>query len=294
LQYCIVLMAEVRGSDHMFRKAIPTTQYGRRYEYVNTYSFQGNSTITSPDPGYAYLAVQINFCTASGNTTTTDTVSVDGGSINLGASNAPIIFAITFTDNAGDEGTGYSITAMTIPVGTTTFTVTGQSSEDFFQTKVILFKDRGANAASPAFLPRFGSYSGTATPSTAAVSNTTANSTFLYWQVHAANMNNLATTENTEDMKIFSGYGNILLVFYHGYGSVGSFAIAPIKLESDDVNTIAPAYSEVNLGTQTVGANALSVYHGEAIVRNINIDTRIVLTANSLISQGDNFVVVHF
>jgi hypothetical protein len=273
----------------MRHKGILASDAYRRYSFSEIFRFTGNSTPATPDPTKAYLAVVINYCTASGTSTTTDSVTADAPSITIDGQPLTAVYAIRLDDNTGDEGTGFSVSAFNIPPGTTSFVVEGQTVEDQYGTAVLLFRDDGVEAGSGAFSLRvLSEINGTLSDVPTVV---TANSNFLYWGIHANSINQLSSTYPDLQLNPWSTTMNIVLAFYHAYGT--SAIDSPVfEMEDDNNDPTSPVYEYRGAGNVfgTEGQNAIAVYNGVDLRR----QSRLLVTPSTNAGQGDQVVILQF
>lgn len=280
----------------MRHRFIPAADPYRRYTYKSISRFTGTSTVTIPDPLRKYLAIVINYCTASGTSTTPDTVSPDLPSVTsislAGVSNLlPVSFAVTLTDNAGTEGTGFYFAAFEVPDRIASLSVVGQNVEDYYGTIVILYEDFGANAATPSFYQTPLNWSGT-TPTTASATNPVVNSNWQYWIKHVGGTANLAIADPAFNVFDFNKYCNGIIAFYHGYDSAAS--VNPIFKMTGENGTVTPVHELISGGNVfgSEGSNAIAIYNGTVVTNPNQINLEI--KPDPAMNQGDCVLVVQF
>ena len=272
----------------MRHRIIPSSDGYRRYSFVEVFRFSDlNFTCTITNPNDQYLALAINYCTASGTTTVTDSVSPDQPTITIGGVSVSSIYSIRLLDNTGDEGTGFAISAFPIPSGTTSFVSNGQSAEDKYATYIFLFKDGGPGANSGSFLvfPPAIFASG---PSPDVPTVSVANSDFSYWGAHANNTAQMSSSYADWGMDTFSTTANIVLCFYHSYG--GGAPLTPVFQMTNPVTNPVYTYSGGDNGFALEGQTAVYVYNGVDVGR----QSSLLFTPQTNASQGDQMIVLQF
>lgn len=285
----------------MFHKPVFGGRPQRKWKYIG-YVYPNNTVVTIDDTSKVHRIVAINYCTANGTATTTDTVNVDSPI----ASASPVggssqVFGYLYQDNLGDEGTGYEVMIHDIPTGNTTVTIAAQTVEDYYWGMALIFQEvpgftdplvAKSFTASRTDVPGEGGY-------------TVTNPAIAHWSISEAGT--VSLSENAHTDGVIGGFSNdssAIVVFYHGYGT------------SYSPTSASPDFANFNFCRMRKAAGVPGVYHPEEakIVYDPTVDagsgslaiavvfdgtvydnlSEIVYVTNEQFSQGDNMFAVMF
>lgn len=285
----------------MLRKLVSNRQMpSRRYSYAS-HVFIGSGSdvsVSTPDPSRAYLVIYVNFCTASGNTTTTDSVTPDVPVLKINGSVQTDIWRNSYTDNTGDEGTGNYISIYSIPAGTASFTVNCQGAEDYYGTAIYMLYDDGPLAENHLANPtEYPDSSGRGTASPIAITPHVTNSKVAQWLVSASNMDSLASSTGKNSYSATLDYlprwSSVAFVFYHGYGASAPASVDTIIDPTAKSVTLTTQFSLARQGNTTnVESTTYSgIYSLDKVPAN-GSNAGITLNADTSYAQGDSFIVL--
>jgi hypothetical protein len=290
------------GLQHMLRKLAITNSKTRAWKYLTYFLPNEAGTFTITDTSKKHKVVAINYCTANGTATTTDSVIVDPPTTTSSNSDASKIFGYLYQDNAGDEGTGYEVHIYDIPAGNTSFSVSGQTVEDYYYSLAIVFQEV------PGITDPLSAKSFTATRDDAAGAGEgtlTANSAVAHWSITEAG------TISFTDIGYLGGVvGNLsnsssaMVVFYHGYGT----GYIPNSAEPEfangmfckmrKVSGVAGVYhsEEAHIVIDPTVLSNTSSYAAAVIFNGTiyNSFSELVYVTNDSYAQGDNMFAVMF
>jgi hypothetical protein len=296
-------MVEHLGQALMFHKAIFGGPKLRAWKYINYFFPNETGTFSIPDSSKKYRVIAINYCTANGTATTTDTVNVDTPTITCSNGDATVVFGYLYQDNLGDEGTGYEVRISDIPAGNTAISVTGQTVEDYYYSLAIVFQEV------PGFIDTLAAKSFTATRNDAAGAGegtiTAANSAVAHWSITEAGTTALDEVGHSDGVVgNLSNNSSAMVVFYHGYGtSYSPTSAAPefangMFCKMRKVSGVAGVYhpEEAHI---VIDPNALSnsSSYAAAVIFNgtvYNSLSELVYVTNTGYAQGDNMFAVMF
>lgn len=266
-----------------------------RYKYVSTTrSGSSGASVSIPlDPEKNYLLIAINFCTANGTATTTDTVTTDNPYPNLQPGTS-ILWEFNEQDNSGDEGTGIWVKLISI-TERSVVNLTAQTTEDFNGFAGILFEDLGAAKTPPgSTFTSFALIGGDGGSSDIGSHNIIVENTSIgrYTSYAAATSALDETGRNTWIFNNFSIYSSMIFVFYHGYGTGFSDPENTAVLFENGVE-ISPTFRLQANGQilSSESAHSITVFSGNQIQ---SASAELTLRSDSQFSQGDHLVMLHF
>lgn len=258
------------------------------WDYVSLTNWDGAAaTFSVPvtDATKEHLMVVINYATANGTTTTTDSVSIDRPTVNAVGGTASDYWDAWSEDNTGDEGTGTYMRIYRLTSGTQSVTVTAQTVEDYYGTLALLFKNNGKTEIAAV-----------RKPTTTTVAQTTIN-------VEISNLNvgdyfthaggTLSLTESGVNEIFISGFekkSSAMIVFTHGYGTTDDFNLNEFaKLtRNGSLDPATPVASFSNVGSSLSSWIEVRVYDG----LDIRSNGQLRVETNKNYGQGDAILVL--
>ncbi len=210
----------------------PAISGQRRLKWVySSYSLLVSSSThqINLDTSRAHRIVVINYATANGTTTTPDSVVMDDLIPTVTNGTYTDVFGMSYTDNAGTEGTGLVISIFDVSAGSTVFEVQGQTAEDYYGSMLLVFYDSGGTDA-------LESKSFTSSRDDQTDYSYDANYTSIkFWGINESST--LALHEQNVTGATITGLSpsaQALIVLYHGYGN--NYAAASADVEHSDSN----------------------------------------------------------
>ncbi len=298
-------MAGQRGRAFMLRNIVfPSSVIPAPWEYVATkFVSDGNPVTFTEADGVsatkAHRIIAINYCTANGTATTTDSVIVDAPTISSSSTSPSVVFNYVYQDNAGDEGTGYHIIIADVPVGATSISSAAQTVEDYYGSIAFLFSSSSATdmLESKQFVSSRndstgeGSFGGTY-PAIALWSIT---------QAGTASLQESGVSDGT--VSGLSNNASALVLFYHGYGTNFSqasaipgyptdFAILR-RTSGDNTNPYSPLAKTIFDPQAVSGSSSYAVgyvFSG----KDFNGLSEILYVTNTQYAQGDCMMAIQF